>query len=299
MMKNARNFALALALAAGSLAAVGCGGSVEQPQTQASAGSKAPIGQNTHGMVKVVGEALGEVSLRPEQRAELEKLAAAAEARHAATLDGRKELALALADQVEKGAVDRAALQPRIDRVIADMEKVRPEDKQALARVHALLDADQRNAFVDALEAKMQKHHGHHGGKGKHGHGPKAEGEHDRGEHRGFGGPHGMMKLGEDLKLTDDQKDKIKEVLKSSFAAKKGPSFREMHAKRGEGKRAIESFRTDKFDADAVAPPVDKARAGSGHFIEMAEKIVPILTPEQRKIAADKIREMANKGGPF
>ena len=33
----------------------------------------------------------------------------------------------------------------------------------------------------------------------------------------------------------------------------------------------------------------------------IAEKILPILTPEQRKIAADKIRDMANKGGelPF
>lgn len=28
----------------------------------------------------------------------------------------------------------------------------------------------------------------------------------------------------------------------------------------------------------------------------MAEKILPILTPEQRKIAADKVRTMANSG---
>ncbi len=297
-MKLARSFtlaplrsaSLALALSAGSLAAIGCGGTVEQPQTQASAVSKAPIGQNTHGMVKMVGEALGEVSLRPEQRVELEKLATAAEARHVAMHDGRKDLALALADQIEKGAIDRAALQPKIDRVIGDLEKARPEDKQALARVHALLDADQRNAFVDALESKFKR--GHHG-KGKHG--PGANETHE--EHPAFRGPHGMKQLAEDLKLTDDQKDKIKDVVKSSMHAENGPSWKQMHERMGESKQALESFRTDRFDADKLAPPIDKARAGSGHFLGIAEKVVPILTPEQRKIAADKIREIANKGG--
>lgn len=301
-MKNARTFALALVLSAGSLAAIGCGGTVEQPQTQASAVSKAPIGQNTHGMVKMVGDALGEVSLRPDQRTELEKLAAAAEARHAAMHDGRKELALAVADQIEKGSIDRNALQPKIDRVVSELEKARPEDKQAFARVHAILDNEQRNAFVDALEAKFKHGPGHHG-KGKHG--PNAGGE----EHHGFkGGHHGMKQLAEDLKLTDDQKDKIKDVFKAQMRPADGrgelaprPSFKEMHERMSAGKKSLDSFRTEKFDADGIAPPVDKAKAGSGRFLDVAEKILPILTPEQRKIAADKIREMANKGGelPF
>lgn len=295
-MKNARTFALALVLSAGSLAAIGCGGTVEQPQTQASAASKTPIGQNTHGMVKMVGEALGEVSLRPDQRVELEKLASAAEARHVAMHDGRKELALAVADQIEKGSIDRNGLQPKIDRVVAEIEKARPEDKQAFARVHAILDNEQRNAFVDALEAKF-KHGGHHG-KGKHG--PKGEnigGE----EHHGFKGHHGMKQLAEDLKLTDDQKDKIKDVFKAQVHAQNGPSFKDMHERMSAGKKSLDSFRTEKFDADGIAPPIDKAKAGSGHFLDVAEKILPILTPEQRKIAADKIREIANKGGelPF
>lgn len=304
-MKNARTFALALVLSAGSLAAIGCGGTVEQPQTQANAASKAPIGQSTHGLVKVVGEALGEVNLRPDQRVELEKLATAAEARHVAMHDGRKELALAVADQVEKGALDRNALQPKIDRVVADMEKARPEDKQAFAKVHALLDNEQRNQFVDALEAKFKHggHHGHKGEKGKDGRHPGAGGEHVGGdEHHAFrGGPHGMKQLAEDLKLTDDQKDKIKDVFKAQMHAQNGPSFKDMHERMSQGKKSLDSFRTEKFDADGIAPPVDKTKAGSGHFLDVAEKIVPILTPEQRKIAADKIRDIANKGGelPF
>jgi len=300
MMKNVRSFALAVVLSAGSLAAIGCGGTVEQPQTQASAASKAPVGQNTHGMVKLVGEALGEVSLRPDQRAELEKLAAAADARHASMGDAKKDLMLALADQVERGTVDRAALQPKIDRIVADLEKARPDDRAALVKVHALLDSDQRNAFVDALEAKLKSHHGHHG-KGKHEGGPRGEGD-----AKHAGGPHMMKQLAEDLKLTDEQKEKIKETLSASMRghhkgdAQKGASFREMHAHMGEKKRALESFRTEKFDADALAPPPEKMREmaarGSEHFVGLAEKIVPILTPEQRKIAADKVRAMANAG---
>lgn len=303
-MKNARTFALALVLSAGSLAAIGCGGTVEQPQTQASAASKAPIGQNTHGLVKVVGEALGEVNLRPDQRVELEKLAAAAEARHVAMHDGRKELALAVADQVEKGALDRNALQPKIDRVVAELEKSRPEDKQAFAKVHALLDNEQRNQFVDALEAKFKHggHHGHKGDKGKHG--PKG-GDHVGGEgevqQHSLKGPHGMRQLAEDLKLNDDQKDKIKDVFKAQMSAQSGHSFKDMHDRMSQGKKSLDSFRTDKLDVEGIAPPIDKTKAGSGHFLDVAEKILPILTPEQRKIAADKIRDIANKGGelPF
>ncbi|MBX3190165.1 MAG: Spy/CpxP family protein refolding chaperone [Labilithrix sp.] len=298
-MKKVRSFAFALALATGSLAAIGCGGTVEQPQTAAGV-SKAPVGQNTHGVVKLVGDALGEVPLRPDQRVELEKLAQASEARHVAMADGRKELMLAVADQVEKGAIDKGALQPKIDRIVADLEKSRPEDRAALARVHAILDADQRNLFVDALESRFKgKHHRMKGGEG---------GEHgERGHHKGKHGFHGMKQLAEDLKLTDEQKSQIKDALMSGHEGGRDrrEMFRGMHERMSEGKQALESFRTDKFDANAAGPSPDKVRvmaaAGSTRFVGAAEKVLPILTPEQRKIAADKLRQIANSGGdlPF
>ena len=294
-MKNVKSLVYVVALAAlsaGSLTAIGCGGTVEQPQTQASAAQKAPVAPQTHGVVKMFGEALGEVALRPEQRSELEKLAVTADARHAAMADGKKELMLAIADQVEKGSIDKAALQPKIDRIVADLEKGRPEDSVALARMHAILDPEQRNAFVSALESKFKgKHHGgdHHGGKGEHG---------EKGEHGGpMGGMHAMKQLADDLELTDDQKSQIKEALKG---AHEGHSFREMHERMGEGKKALESFRGDKFDPNAAAPPPETLRAraaiGSSRFLGLAEKVLPILTPDQRKIAAEKLRAMANAG---
>jgi len=110
-------------------------------------------------------------------------------------------------------------------------------------------------------------------------------------------GMHAMKQLAEDLKLTDDQKSQIKDVLKSG---REGHSWKEMHARMSEGKKTLESFRGGTFDANAAAPPPETLRAraaiGSGRFIGIAEKVLPILTPEQRKIAADKLRARANAG---
>jgi Spy/CpxP family protein refolding chaperone len=293
MMKNVTSFVFAALLGLGALTSIGCGGSVEQPQTQASAATKAPVAPNTHGVVKMFGEALGEVALRPEQRTELEKLAVLADTRHAAMASGKKELMLALADQIEKGTIDKAALQPKIDRIVADFEKGRPDDHAALARMHAILDAEQRNAFVDALEARFKgKHHGgkHHGEAGEHGHKGK------------MGGLLAMKQLSDDLKLTDDQKARIMGALEGSHHR---GSFKEGRRHMGESKKVLESFRTDKFDPGAAAPSPDDLRAraatGSTHLIGFAEKVLPVLTPEQRKIAADKLRTLANSGAeiPF
>ncbi len=299
-MKNVRSFVVAVSLAsvaALSVVAVGCGGSVEQPQTQASAASKAPVAPQAHGVVRLIGDALGEVALRPDQRTELEKLAVVADQRHAAMAAGKKDLMLAVADQVEKGAIDRNALQPKIDRIVADLEKGRPDDSAALARVHAILDPEQRNAFADALESKFKgKHHGHK----PHGEEKGEAGE--PGKHGPMAGMHAMKQLAEDLKLTDEQKSQIKDALKS---AHEGHSFREMRENMSQGKRALESFRSDKFDASAAAPPAEKLReraaTGTGRMIGVAEKVLPILTPEQRKLAAEKLRTMANGGAemPF
>jgi Spy/CpxP family protein refolding chaperone len=275
-MKNVRSLAIALALAAAA-----CSGTTAEqnvPQTSANALTKAPVGTNTTGIVKVVGEALGEVPLRPDQRAELEKLAAAAETRQLASKDGHKELALAVADQIEKGSIDRTALQPKIDRVASDFQNMHTENQAAMQKMHALLDSDQRNAFVDALQAKLKEQHQGHDFKGR------------------------WAKMNEwktDLKLTDDQISQIKDVMHAQH--KQSPI--ERHAKGfDEGKKSLESFRTEKFEPmGKVGDLNDKVSKGTDHFIGLAEKVLPILTPEQRKIAADKIRDKAAKGelGPF
>lgn len=296
-MTLARSFAFTALLALVPASVVACGGTVEQPQTSANAATKAPVGAGTHGLVKVAGDALGEVPLRADQRAELEKLAAEADARHAGMAEGRKELFVAIADQVEKGTIDRAALQPKIDRVVSDMEKVRPADEAALARVHAILDPEQRGAFVDALEDRM------HHGKGKMGKGKGKRGKGGPGHARGALG--GLGHLAHELKLTDEQRAQIRDVMME--ARKDGPKAWG-HGKKGRegrvGKRGLEAFRGDTFDPSAMrrggGDMKEKAAAGTTRMLDFAEKILPILTPEQRKIAADELRSMSAAGGmPF
>lgn len=289
-MKLVRSIAFCVAALGLSVTAVACGGTVEQPASTASALTKAPVGANTHGMVKVFGDALGEVSLRADQRVEIEKLASDAEARHAPQVEARKQLMLAFADQVEKGSIDTAALQPQIDGVTAGMEKTRDEDRAALTKLHSLLDADQRGAFVDALEKQMKAKREEHFGHGR------------------MGGFAKLKQLGDDLKLTDDQRSQIRDALHG--AGREAKEAWKEHAHEGgfarhewngeaPGKKAFEAFREDHFDFDKVAPKHDMkgmARFGTERINAVAQKVLPILTPEQRKIAADKIRAMAAAG---
>ena len=290
-MKLVRTLAFSLSLVSATvsltLLAAGCAGTVEQPQTAGT--TKQPLAVNTHGMVKVFGDAFADVPLRADQRVEIEKLASEAEARHAPMADTRKDLMLAFADQVEKGAVDKTALQPKIDKMTADFEKSRVDDRAALSKLHGILDAQQRGAFVDALEKQMKAKHG------------------DRGEHmrEGFGK---LKQLSDDLKLTDDQKSQIKDAIHD--AHKEGKEAWKQHAEADQGsapwmmgehpgKKTFDAFREDSFDLDKVAPKHDiqgMAHFGTDRVSNLAVKVLPILTPDQRKIAADKIRTMAASG---
>jgi len=244
-----------------ALLVTACSGATEPPaQTSASAMSKAPVAAGAHGPVKRIGEALGEVSLRPDQRAAIEKLAEDAEARHAPLAEDRRALMLALADQIENGTLDDAAIAPKLAKAKADFERVRVADREAIGKLHDLLDAEQRGAFVDALEAKLRASHG------------------------GYEGMSKLKGLADEMKLTDAQKA----ALRSSIREGMREHFK---AKHGGGKRALEAFREDKLDLDRVAPPVDLA--DTDHMRALAAKVLPVLTPEQRKIAADKLREAA------
>jgi Spy/CpxP family protein refolding chaperone len=248
---------------------VACAGAVKEESTQSSASAlaKAPVGAGTHGVVKAMGDALGEVPLRPDQRSSLEALAQAAETRHAPLVADRKDLMLAVADQIEQGAIDRGALQPKIAKITTDFAAVRDDDRAAIAKLHDTLDSEQRGAFVDAIEGQFKAKHGDH--------------------------PFARMKaLSDELKLTSDQRSQIRGTLKDEMKAHHGGKDRP------HPKAMLEAFRQDKLDLDKVAPPRDLSTERGEHITALAEKLLPILTPEQRKIAAAKVRAAAD-GDPL
>jgi len=272
MRPIARIATLVLALSAAAFASA-CGGSVSTSHTADEATSKQALSTPSHGPVRLLGDALGDVPLRPEQRAEIEKLASDAEARHAGVAAAHRQVVEALAAQIEAGAIDRAALKPKIDAAAKAWEGARPADRAAIERLHAILDADQRSELVDAIEsrvhAKMEAH-------------PWRE---------------RMEEWSRDLKLTDDQKARIGQALHAQLAG--GGRLHEMHEGATKGKRALEAFKQDRFVIDEAMPPSDlqaHAAGAADHIVGVASAVLPILTAEQRTLAAQKVRAHAAAG---
>jgi Spy/CpxP family protein refolding chaperone len=282
-IRSLAHLALPLAITL-TAASFGCGGSAAEQATSAtSAATRAPVAQSTHGPLKLVGDALGDVPMTAPQRAQIEQLATEAEARHAAARATRRDLTLAVAAQLEAGNIDRAALRPKIDAVAAAVAASQPADRAAFERLHALLGPDQRTAFVDALEARMHERMGETRGKG------------------------GMLHWAQELKLSDDQRAQIKAALEQHFHAGAGErgGGKAWTDRAERGAKLLAAFKQDRFVIDEVAPAQEvgqQAARSSDWFLGMAEAALPILTPEQRAIAAQKLRaraEQAEAAGPM
>lgn len=303
-MKSTRRFFLVPALATFlALGVTACSGAATTSTAQTAASTtRAPLAQSAHGFVKVAGEALGEVDLRPEQRAEIEKLAQAAEARHTTVRADVKALMLDVAAQVERGTIDRAALKPRVDQVIAKMDQARPQDEASLVKLHDVLDDGQRAAFVDALRERGKQ---------------RMQGAHQRGG--------GLFALGRELALTPEQGATIREAMRDGMRAMHGAGEAEPargadteragaaegdadgHRGHGwgghhaRGRAMLEAFKQPKFDPSTLGPQgtlAERAKGKQEAALAVAEKVLPVLTAEQRKTLAGKIRARANMEDP-
>jgi Spy/CpxP family protein refolding chaperone len=268
---------LALPLALGLLSpVVGCSGSAtSEPAASApeTTMTRGPVAQTSvRGPLKVVADALGDVPLTASQRTAIERLAADTEARHADARAARRALVLAVAGQVEAGQVDRAAVQPAIDALAAALDKAQPADRAAFEQLHGMLTPAQRTTFVDALEARVTE---------------RAGKMHDA---------HPLKQWAAELQLSDDQKAQIRDALKERWQAGPEHPAASWGEARQQGAKVMAAFKQERFVMDEVAPSKDagaKARRMAEHFLRMAEAAVPVLTPQQRALAAQKLRDRA------
>jgi Spy/CpxP family protein refolding chaperone len=250
---------LASGLMAGALAVSACSGAEAGP---AAASARAANEDPALAHLGLIRDALDKVTLQPEQKTEIAQLMTAAEARHESIRAAHAALRSRVADQIVAGKVDRAALTPQIDALLAAIDKSRPDDRAALVRLHDLLDKGQREQLVSTVESsfrsRMQAHKGH--------------------------GPH---QWAVDLNLTDQQRDQIRAAMRDQFH-KDGEGGREhWRAAHEQGRRLLQSFREDKFSLDGTAA---LGRDRIDRMIDLASVAVPVLQPEQRAIAAQKIR---------
>lgn len=297
-LRSIRSTAFVFALAGSVIPLAACSGSatVGEPSTTASTStSTGPLAVNAHGAIKHVADALAQVPLRADQRATIEQMAKDAEARMAPAAKAREDLVLAIADQVQAGAIDRTALQPKIDAVASAHLALQPANRAAFEKLHDLLTPEQRTAFVAALQAHPREHQGKGG--------------------EGFKGR--LAKWATDLNLSQDQQDQIHEKIRARFqahfagavtgadqtgAVQDGHMVWRGHEMHAQMEKTLEAFKGDKFSMDAVAPiPTDAkvthdgANEFAGHMLNMVETALPILTPDQRNIAATKLRARAAK----
>jgi Spy/CpxP family protein refolding chaperone len=243
-----------------------------------TAPTASPTQRPRRGPIGLIQRALDSLDLTAEQRAQVSQLAAAAQARHASMRKLRHELMQAVAAQIEDGRINRVALQPKLDALATAWKTAAPADRAAIEQLHAILTPAQRGALVDTMTA----------------------GVHERGRHHARGG-HGKLRgLFADLGLTAEQQQKIREATHARRGERGrhdgfGPMGR-MGRMKAHGSKLGEAFRGDTFKMDDVAPRHAKEQMTGRHggpMIDMAETVLPLLTPAQRVGLATKLRTRA------
>jgi hypothetical protein len=305
-----RSATIAFILAASVVPLAACSGSqsVGEPTVTANTGTTvAPISAVVTGRNKAIANALSQVALRADQRATIEQMAQDAETRAAPEHQAHQALALAIADQVQAGAIDRTALQPKIDAISAAHVASRPADRAAFEKLHDLLTPDQRVAFVTAMQANFGNHQGQGAAAGTTQQGPR------QGWMRGR-----MQKWAADLGLTQAQQDQIRQQLQARWqshvvgavtgtdeqktdAIQDGQMAFQGHAMHQQMKNTLEAFKGDTFSMDQVSPIQNEqpmAHQFAGHMLGMLETALPVLTQQQRILAANKLRERATNMEP-
>jgi Spy/CpxP family protein refolding chaperone len=182
---------------------------------------------------------------------------------------------------VSAGKIDRDALKPQLDAIRTARESDRAAGKSEMQELKTILDADQQTALRDAMK-------GEHAGWKNHERGAKTEeqgkAEGKRGEMRGA-----WMK---ELDLTDAQQAQIHEAMKARFEA--------MRAKHEAGEAGNAANHAHAFQKNEGGERGEKQgrwmhhRGGDAQMLGFLETVVPILTPAQRDIAAQKILSFGN-----
>ena len=258
-----------------------CSASSESQRTSAP---EAPIAQTATpsapsptalpGRLGILNQALAKVTLKPEQKTEIDRLLTEAAVRHRAVAQARTTLKNAVAAQLESGAFNRVALASEVAALEAAVGQTAPADRAGLLRLHAILDPTQRNQLVDAFlelsrSAKAEGGHGKRGGRGRF---------------------FKAREWAQDLSLTDEQIDQIKSAMREKFQAERD-GRRADRPRRGMGqKRLVEAFRGDTFTLDEAAFSGARQAKGASRMLDMLEVAAPTLTPEQKQRAAEKLR---------
>ena len=242
-----------------------------------------------HPMVAMLMSELSEVGIKPEQKSAVDAIDADIEKLGDATKEGRMQLNNDLAEGAAAGKLDKAKVDADVKKLEKAADSTAAALQDAVNKLHKTLDPAQRKKLVELMRAKGKEHEEH----------MKAEmAEHGKGEHEK--GEHGRMeKMGEELGLTPEQREKLKAKLEAGMKAEMG-KMKEHHAGMEKHMKAVgDAFETDKFDAKKVGVGEhagDMVKMMTSGKIHMVEAVLSVLTPEQRSKFAEHIRNHQEEG---
>ncbi len=246
-----------------------CPKTVQQPRGAAQS--------EAHGFVQIIDEALAQSNLTEEQANKLNQVGQQVDAQMAQAHQARRDLMLALAQQLDAGQIDRQALEPQVQALVNAKNQASPAAKEALQTIYDTLNPEQRKAFADALERsiqqRMQMHHGEGGW---------------------------LEQWTREINLNEQQKEQLRGIFNQLR-----PVAEKHHQKMNE---VLAGFRGQSFNIEQVMPSAEvqqDAQEGVERMISVAQQVAQVLTPEQRTLAARKIVQNAcpkvqpQQGAPY
>jgi Spy/CpxP family protein refolding chaperone len=272
----------------GALAAAGCGGSTAGAPAPATAASATEDDTSAglvehhryhhHGGVTLfIAMSLDTLGVAPEQRAAVEKIRTDLHARMESSRLAEQNFLIALADGVAAGSVDGTKVDAAVAQLNIAVAVVHDASTDALDALHAALTPLQRAALVDKVESHW------------------AVWRSANVDDEVHTAANDLATLATDLDLTPDQLDRMRAAL--GDATKAAPRFDPQpittHL------RAFgDAFRSETFQARALTTAsnanVHLAGWGAARLAHFVETVSPLLTPEQRALLAQRLREHAN-----
>ncbi len=279
----------------GAPGAAGAPGNGEPGGTAGAPGQSAcPAGARL-ALSDLVGEALGSLTLRSDQQSAVQQIGAQLEQAEAPLEQAKQDLLNSMADALQAGTVDRAALTPKASAFVNAGLKEAPAAEQALAKLHDVLDSQQRSQFVDALEGAVQAAMSPQSGSQPGSEAPSQPGSEaptqpgsqvpSQPGSAAPSQPGSQPSPANPLALTQDQMQQLKAL---GAAPQQGGTTSQQPGIL----QVLDAFRGDTFNPEAVAPqgPAADAQQRTTNILDIVDGLNRILTPEQRASLAQTLR---------
>jgi Spy/CpxP family protein refolding chaperone len=233
------------------------------------------------GVATLLAMSLHDLDLPADQKTAVEKIRTDLIAKMEPARAAGKDLANVLADGVAAGTVVRAKADASINKLVTQVQGFHDAEMTALDQLHAALNAQQRAALIDGLQAHWEKW-------------KEAQGK-DEGDDKQHRAGH-MLALVRDIGLTKDQAEKIKAKFHDQMKA--NPQDHQHKEVQDHLQAFATAFKADKFSAKTLskgkAADAHLAKWGATRMARFLEAAAPVLTADQRTKLAQQIRERVN-----